>query len=95
MLQASDFADFTAVTGQWRTIRHAWANYLQPLSDEQIQQPLPGSDGLGARFRIQIVDAILHVVNHGTEHRSQLTPILAELGAPTKPLDYMRFRVRP
>jgi uncharacterized damage-inducible protein DinB len=94
MMVPADFSDFTAVAVQWRTIRHAWANFLQPLTDEQIGRPLPGPQQLGARFRIRVIDAVLHIVNHGTEHRSQLTPILADLGAPTKPLDYIRFRIQ-
>lgn len=95
MLAPADFADFTAVSTQWRTIRHAWANYLQSLTEEELQGALPASGGLGGRFRIRVIDVVLHVINHGTEHRSQLTPILTKLGAPTNPLDYMRFRIRP
>ena len=36
-------------------------------------------------------DALRHVFNHATEHRSQMTPLLAQLGHPTEPARLCRF----
>jgi uncharacterized damage-inducible protein DinB len=89
-----DYADFTAVEAAWREIFHKWANTVQWLDDAQCARMVDYRNTRGSGFALALVDIIQHVANHAIEHRSQLTPILAGLGAPTQPLDYMLFMVR-
>lgn len=93
LFNPADFADLTAVLQAWSPVRHSWANYLQWLSDEDCKQFVEYRNTSGTPFTLRLADLLLHVVNHATEHRSQLTPILYDLGVPTKPLDYMRYRL--
>lgn len=94
MLDPTDYPDFTAVVTDWRRITHTWANYIQWVTDEQCQQQIAYQNTRGQAFTLPLVDILQHVVNHATEHRSQVTPILFHLGAPTRPLDYMLFRLQ-
>lgn len=89
------FADFNAVIYEWQPITAQWANYVQDLTDEQCGQFVEYRNTRGSGFSLLLVDILQHVTNHATEHRSQLTPILYHLDVPTKPLDYMRFQLRP
>jgi uncharacterized damage-inducible protein DinB len=89
-----DYADFTAVQAAWAEIFHKWANTVQWLDDAQCARMVDYRNTRGSGFALALADIIQHVANHATEHRSQLTPILAGLGAPTQPLDYMLFMVR-
>ncbi len=89
----ADYPDFTAVNQVWSHVRHAWANYLQWLSDDDCKQLINYRNTSGSAYTLPLADILQHVINHATEHRSQLTPVLYELGVPTEPLDYMRFRL--
>lgn len=89
-----DYADFDAVVQQWRKFTHGWGNYVQWLSDEDLERVVDYRNTRGNGFSLPLVDILQHVINHATEHRSQLTPILFALGKPTEPLDYMLFRLR-
>ncbi|MYJ78969.1 MAG: hypothetical protein F4047_12680, partial [Caldilineaceae bacterium SB0670_bin_27] len=55
--------------------------------DHPLQYPPPAPK----ETQIPTDDALRPVLTHPTEHRSQMTPVLAQLGHPTEPLDYGRF----
>lgn len=93
LLAPDAFADFAAVRAQWREITHRWSNYVQWLDDEDCRRPIAYRTTTGVPHTLELVDILQHVVNHATEHRSQITPILYELGYPTQPLDYMLYRL--
>ncbi len=93
LLNPTQYANFPAVAQAWSPIRHAWANYLQWLSDEDCKQFIEYRNTSGTPHTLRLADLLQHVINHATEHRSQLTPVLYDLGVPTEPLDYMRYRL--
>jgi len=92
LFDSADFPDFAAVSQAWSGVRHGWANYLQWLSDDDCKRFIEYRNTSGTPFTLRLSDVLQHVVNHATEHRSQLTPILDELGVPTRPLDYAYYR---
>ncbi len=89
-----DYAGFAAVRESWQPVTDKWRGYVQELSDEECAQIIAYRNTRGNGFSLPLVDILQHVVNHATEHRSQLTPILYHLELPTQPLDYMRFQLR-
>lgn len=65
------------------SVREAWVRtsqemkaYLESLDDEALQRVPPGMGG-------PVWGALLHLVNHGTDHRAQILHALTEFGAPT------------
>ena len=95
MFDPQQFSDFSAVRAAWQPLTLKWTSYVQSLSDDHCAQIVEYRNTRGNGFSLQLVDILQHVVNHATEHRSQLTPILYNLDVPTQPLDYMRFQLRP
>ena len=89
------FSSFAAVHDQWQPVSDNWTRYVLGLSDEGCAHVIEYRSTSGNGFSLQLVDILQHVVNHATEHRSQLTPILYHLDLPTQPLDYIRFQLRP
>jgi uncharacterized damage-inducible protein DinB len=59
-----------------------------------LARPVEYRNTRGNGFTLTLVDIVQHVANHATEHRSQITPILFQLGQPTQPLDFMLFCLR-
>ena len=76
---------------QWKTVRASWQVYLDNLTDEQALSICTFTGTEGNERNCVIADIIQHVFNHATDHRSQMTPILFQLGFPTTSLDYIYF----
>jgi uncharacterized damage-inducible protein DinB len=91
MLAAQDFADFAAVQTHWMPINAEFQTYVGSLTDGDLQRTVVFST-TGSREGTMILgDLLQHVINHATEHRSQISPVLWTLGVPTPPLDYMLY----
>ena len=91
LVSASDFATFADVRTAWDPLWDAWQEYIGSLSPSVLAEHLHYRNTEGIEFELKMDDALRHVFNHATEHRSQMTPLLAQLGHPTEPLDYARF----
>lgn len=91
MLDPADYADFNAVQDQWAEIDGKLRQFVATLADEDLVRQINYTDRSGQPFSTQLGDILLHVVNHATEHRSQMTPVLFALNVPTPPLDYIFF----
>lgn len=94
LLNPADYADFSAVKTHWLTVRADWEDYLARLTPAGYNQPIEYRNTKGNGFSLILKDILQHVINHATEHRSQMTPTLYNLGVPTVPLDYMSFCLR-
>ncbi len=72
----------------WDTVEGEMRAYLGALRDEMLHdQPFLESDG----DEIWLWQILIHVVNHGTDHRAQLLALLHQVGAKTFPQDYAFF----
>ncbi len=90
---AGEFPTFAALHSAWEPLWDAWQAYLGSLESSSLTSTVTYRNDEGAGFSILLDDVLRHVVNHGTEHRSQMTPVLAQLGHPTEPLDYAYFAI--
>jgi uncharacterized damage-inducible protein DinB len=91
MLNPADYADFAVVHSQWAEIDGKLCQFVATLSDQDLARQIEYTDTRGRPYSTQLADILLHVVNHSTEHRSQMTPVLFTLSVPTPPLDYIFF----
>ena len=72
----------SSVRTYWDSVANEVKSYVQRLSAEELDEhPV---DIPGPRWEV-----LLHVVNHGTDHRSTILQKLHELGAPTFDQDYI------
>ena len=95
MFEPDAYNDITAVQQHWAAVRDDWTSFLRGLTDKEMSRIVAYQNTRGDSFSLKLVDILQHVINHATEHRSQMTPILFQLGVATPALDYMRFRIRP
>ncbi|MCB0110149.1 MAG: DinB family protein [Caldilineaceae bacterium] len=91
MLDPADYATFPVVQAQWTEIDGKLRQLVATLADQDLERPIAYTDRSGQPFSTQLGDILLHVVNHATEHRSQMTPVLFALNVATPPLDYIFF----
>ena len=83
-LEFEDFPDQAALRAKWDTVRPAVTDYVRGLNPRELEETVelhfPKRGGAFRNSRWQI---LLHMVNHGTDHRAQILALLHELGAPT------------
>ena len=91
MLAANEFPDFAAVKAHWLPINAEFQTYVGSLTDGDLQRTVTFSNTRGVEGTLILGDLLQHVINHATEHRSQISPVLWTLGVATPPLDYMVF----
>ena len=84
-LKPADFPDRPGIRAHWDRVEQAMRSYLADLRDEMLfEKPLDGEDK-----DLILWQVLLHVVNHGTDHRAQLLRILNDLGVKTSYQDYI------
>lgn len=87
ILNADDFPRIEDLTARWHVERANWLAYVDQLSTEALNAgygPQP-EDGL------KVWQVIAHVVNHGTQHRSEAAAILTGCGHSPGELDFDLF----
>jgi uncharacterized damage-inducible protein DinB len=86
-LEPADFHDRESIRAHWDKVEQNMRGYLADLRDDMLfEQPLEGDDKDLVLWQI-----LLHVANHGTDHRAQLLRILNDLGVKTTSQDYIFY----
>ncbi|HVW87526.1 MAG TPA: DinB family protein [Bryobacteraceae bacterium] len=87
-----------AADGQWETlaaewprIHQDWRDWAAALSDADAEAILDYTDLKGQRWSQPIWQIVLHVVNHATHHRGQISGFLRATGKTPPPLDFIAF----
>ena len=86
---AETFPSLTSVRDRWRAVERDVRDYLAGLSEQALQQPLTYTSTKGETWTYPLWQVLLHVVNHQTYHRGQITTLLRQLGASAPAIDYL------
>jgi len=87
-LTPADSNDLNVLRTYWDGVEERMRAYLATLSDEMLFQK-PFAEGEDKDLILWQV--LLHVANHGTDHRAQLLRLLNDLGVKTGPQDYIFY----
>ena len=86
-----DYPTLSTIETRWNEEETAMRAYLASLRDDDMESHLRYTiDGGIQRDRI-LWHALLHVVNHGTQHRSEAAALLTEYGQSPGELDFTVF----
>lgn len=81
----------------WPALHERWRKYAESMTDESAAGIIAYKDTKGNAYSQPLWQIILHVVNHGTHHRGQVSGFLRALGHTPPPLDlsaYFREQAR-
>ncbi len=80
-----------SIHDRWEHVEADMRKYLAGLSAELLAKPLTYVNLKGETWTYPLWKALLHVVNHQTYHRGQVTTLLRQLGAAAPQIDYLLF----
>ena len=87
-LNPADFDDRDIIRARWDGAEQTMRGYLATLRDEMLfDKPVPD----GEDKDLMVWQMLLHVVNHGTDHRAQLLRVLHDFGVETASQDYIFY----
>ena len=75
----------------WPVLHGKWREWAQGLSDEQALSLLSYRDLKGTPWTQPIWKLVLHVVNHATHHRGQVSGFLRSMGHTPPPIDLIHY----
>ena len=90
-LPETEFPTLESLETRWREDEKGMRAYLATLCDEELEKPLtyPIDDGK-VRTRV-LMHCLIHVVNHGTQHRSEAAALLTRYGQSPGDIDFTIF----
>ena len=75
----------------WFGVQDKMIEFAGGLSDEDWQRDLSYKTLAGIPYQTPIWQMVLHIVNHGSHHRGQVTSMLRQLGVKPVSLDLIGF----
>jgi uncharacterized damage-inducible protein DinB len=85
VLEEGDFAAVLTLRTRWEVERAAWLAYVAGLDADLLNEKA------GSTSPLKVWQVIVHVVNHGTQHRSEAAAILTGYGQSPGELDFDTF----
>ena len=94
-LNADDLISRDAVFAEFVKIESYVATFIATLDEVTLNKNLVWQPPMTMHSHtVSGREILLHVINHGTDHRAQILRILHDLGAPTFDQDYMGYLVQ-
>jgi uncharacterized damage-inducible protein DinB len=90
-LLATDFPNMAALKTRFQEEEIAMRAYLASLRDEDMETHLRYTTDTGIQRDRILWHCLLHVVNHGTQHRSEAAALLTDYGQSPGDLDFTVF----
>jgi len=88
-MSAWELITLAAVEERWRAVERDMRQYLAGLSGDALPRPLTYVNLKGETWTYPLWRTLLHLVNHQTYHRGQVTTLLRQLGAKAPAVDFL------
>lgn len=91
LLNAEDFPSVQSVASRWETVQRDYVRFIDALTPQRLEEDLAYLNRSGQRFSYPLWQQMVHVVNHSTYHRGQITTLLRQLGAEPAVTDFLAY----
>jgi len=90
-LNEDDFPTLESIRTRWHTGEQDMRAFLAALNDEALQRVVQYTNTRGQPFAFPLWQLMAHVVNHGTQHRSEVAALLTDWGCSPGDMDLSLF----
>ena len=91
LLKASDFPDFQSLRMRWADEEGHLLNFVENITEERLNSTFDYTNTSGQPFTRVVWQAMAHVANHGTQHRTEAAAMLTDLGHSPGDIDLIVF----
>ena len=88
---AAEFTNINSLRQQWLAHEERMLNFVRGLSQADLDREIEYKTLKFGVYQNPLWQSLLHVINHGTYHRGQVTTMLRQLGAQPILTDLMHF----
>ncbi len=79
------------VRDRWRDVTRHIEAFMMELDDAALARTVEYTNDAGERWAYPLSQMMLHVVNHGTQHRSEAAAMLTRYGCSPGDLDFLIY----
>jgi uncharacterized damage-inducible protein DinB len=90
-VDSAQYNDRTHLRAEWDRVEARMQSDLDVLQDQDLFRTITIEDLNGGHSTFRMWQGLIHVINHGTDHRAQLLQLLNMLGCETMPQDYADY----
>jgi uncharacterized damage-inducible protein DinB len=83
--------DLTLLQSEWPALQQRWKLWLRDFGDGDVARQISYKDTRGNPYTTPVWQIVLHLVNHGTHHRGQVSGFLRAMGHTPPALDLMAY----
>jgi uncharacterized damage-inducible protein DinB len=83
--------DLTLLNREWPAVLQTWQEWAAGLTDQNVANVASYHDTKGNPYSTELWKIVLHVVNHGTHHRGQVSGFLRTMGHVPPSLDLIAY----
>jgi uncharacterized damage-inducible protein DinB len=91
LLTSAEFPDLERITRKWKQVEDGQSEFLGMLTPLDLDKSISYVNQKGETWSYPLGQQMLHVVNHSTYHRGQVTTLLRQLGAEPAGTDFLRY----
>lgn len=90
-LSPNDYRTRSAVRSEWQNAASYVMKYINMVDEAELARTVHFDFNLPTNkiHTSPVSQVLMHIVNHGTDHRAQILRVLHDLGAPTLEQDYL------
>ena len=89
--QPEDFPTFDSLRTRWAQEEKALMSFVEEVTEEKLESKFKYNSTDGAPHERILWQVMAHVVNHGTQHRTEAAAILTDLGHSPGDIDLIVF----
>ena len=91
LLDAATFPTVPSLESRWETVEHDQMQFIEALTPQRLGEELAYTNQQGQRCSYLLWQQLVHVVNHSSYHRGQVTTLLRQLGAEAVSTDFLVY----
>ena len=91
LLDAATFPTLQSLESRWKTVEHDQTHFIEALTPQRLSEELAYINQKGQPYSYPLWQQLVHVVNHSSYHRGQVTTLLRQLGTEAVTTDFLVY----